>query len=58
MKLFIMQFSPASCHSSPLRQKHSLHHTILKRSSLISSFNMKNRFPLLYKTTSKIILLY
>jgi hypothetical protein len=59
MKLFIMQFSPFSCHLISLRSKYIPKHPVLKHPPcLCSSLNVWDHVSHPYGTTGKIIVLY
>jgi hypothetical protein len=56
MKLFIMQFSPTSCHFIPLMSKYSQHPAL--RHTHCSSLNVRDQVSHTYRTTGKLIILY
>jgi hypothetical protein len=59
MKLFVMQFSPFSCHLISLRSKYPTQHPVLRHSlSLCTSFNIREQVSHPYKTTGKTKVFY
>jgi hypothetical protein len=58
MKLFIMQFSPFSCHLISLWSEYPPQHPVLKKPRLCSSLNVRDQVSHPYRTTGKIVVLY
>jgi hypothetical protein len=58
MKLFVMKFSPPSCHLIPLWSKYPPQHPVSNTPSLCSSLNVRDQVSHPYRTRGKIIVLY